>query len=151
MDKYVFKKLIIEPILFYKTIYEHGYIFNKNIENYFIDNKKYNLDKDTIKNINRLIDIFSVDNINIKPFIVILLSVDNLNLKNISRHILVKWNIYKQLDKRFQKKKINLKLSELTLYYFLDNIDKFINSNKSMKNNLIYFVLNSIENYFYLF
>ena len=51
MDKYVFKKLIIEPILFYKTIYEHGYIFNKNIENYFIDNNLIVKRSKTMKNL----------------------------------------------------------------------------------------------------
>ena len=44
MDKYIFNKIIIEPILFYKSICEYGNIFNKSLENYFVDpiNNKLN-------------------------------------------------------------------------------------------------------------
>ena len=61
-------------------------------------------------------------------------------------------------DRRYpnssQPVRFSVELGNITnLDLFLDCNDDFINNNpdNDMKNKLVYFVLNSIENYFYLF
>ena len=59
-----------------------------------------------------------------------------------------------QRDNKFKNKRFSVELGNITnLDLFLEGIDDFINNNpdNDMKNKLVYFVLNSIENYFYLF
>jgi len=154
MDKFIFEKIVINPILFYKSLVGYGYIFDKNLEKYFV-NKSTKIDKNTKENMNRIYDIFSINkNINIEPFIILLLSVDKSNLKNIYRHFLIKWNNYKKKIYKFKNKTFKFKLNEIkNLDMFLESVNNFINSeqNKEYKNKCVYFILNCIQNYYYLF
>jgi len=148
MDQYIFDKLIIEPILFYKSLLKYGYVFDKNIEKYFIGknnliaNKKLQIDK--LNNI-----LTTKKQLNLQPFIVILLSLDRQYLKNIYRHILTKWKIYKSLENNFANKTFNLPLGNLNnLDQLIDCLQEFLSVNK-WHDRLVFFILNTIQNYFY--
>ena len=158
MEKYIFNKIIIDPILFYKTIHNYGYRFNKDIESY-INNKNTNISNKNLEYIKKINELFIVE-INIKPFIIILLSLnDKLFYKNLFRHLIIKWNNYKKLDNLIENLNLNTTLEKINnLDIFLEKIYKFIhinhNKNKNtieIKKKLSYFILNSIENYFCLF
>ena len=164
MNKFTLDKVFIDPQLFYNYLKEYGYKFNKEIEKHIFYNKIILNNIDIISNINKINNIFRIikDEINIKPFIIILLSINNQNIKNIYRECLIKWNINK--PEHFKNKNFKYfleKLNKNALNLFLESIDDFINkhdyndNNKKISENekkkLCFFILNCIENYYYIY
>ena len=142
-DHLLFNGIIIDLIIFDKKLSNYNYIDKQIVYNY-----------KNLKHKQKIKTIFNLEYPKLKPLILIF-NQNNQILKNIFRYILVQWKNKKKLLENnenikfehdlmfFNEKKININSKII-----LDEIEYFINSDKTKKQTLLYFIINSIQKYY---
>ena len=144
-DHLLFNGIIIDLNIFEEKLLKFNYIDRK-----IIYNKKNLLGIQSIKK------IFNLDYKQSKPLLFIF-NQDKQILKNIYRFLLMQWKLKRNLLET--ENNVNFK-NNLNYFYnikkqrdtniILDEINYFINQDDSIKQKLIYFIINTLQRYYKL-
>ena len=151
-DEIILNKINLEPNLFYSLLINYNYKFKSKYVKYFTENKN-ELSEEELSQVENLYNIFKdIENlkISIEPYIILILSLEPFELNNLLRFFIINWNILIDCHNEnsfgytledFSKIPKNKLLSE-----FLNILKNFIVDKKKA-----FFILNSLQNYFYPF
>lgn len=151
-DEIILNKINLEPNLFYSLLINYNYKFKSKYINYFTKNKN-ELNEKELSNIELLYEIFkdieSLD-ISIEPYIILILSLEPYELNNLLRFFIIKWNALKDCH---IENSFGYTLEEFSKISKKNLLLEFLNILKTfvVDQQKAFFILNSLQNYFYPF
>jgi hypothetical protein len=151
-DEIILNKINLEPNLFYSLLLNYNFKFKSKYINYFTKNKN-ELNEKELYNIELLYEIFKDTEfleISIEPYIILILSLESYELNNLLRFFIIKWNTLKDCH---TENSFVYTLEEFSKIPKQDLLSEFLNILKTfvLDQKRSFFILNSLQNYFYPF